>query len=49
MLEEMGLETGIDLERLMTTRAILAQHIPAELLTGHLHRAGIPKTLRKVA
>jgi len=49
MLEEMGLKTGIDLQSLMTTRAILAQHVPAELLTGHLHRAGIPKALRRVA
>jgi hydroxymethylglutaryl-CoA lyase len=49
MLEEMGLETGIDLQRLMTTRAILARHVPAELLTGHLHRAGVPKALRRVA
>lgn len=49
MLEEMGLATGIDLDRLMATRAILSQHIPARHLTGHLHEAGIPKALRRVA
>jgi hydroxymethylglutaryl-CoA lyase len=49
MLEEMGLSTGIDLDRLMATRGILAAHIPARHLTGHLHEAGIPQALRRVA
>jgi hydroxymethylglutaryl-CoA lyase len=49
MLEEMGLSTGIDLDRLMATRAILAQHIPPHQLTGHLHEAGIPRALRKAS
>jgi hydroxymethylglutaryl-CoA lyase len=49
MLEEMGLTTGIDLAKLMATRAILAKHIPAAQLTGHLHEAGIPKALRRAA
>lgn len=46
MFHELGLATGIDLDRLMETRAILAAHIPAHLLTGHLHEAGYPKVLR---
>jgi len=45
MCHELGLETGIDLVRLMETRAILAAHIPTHLLTGHLHEAGIPRAL----
>jgi hydroxymethylglutaryl-CoA lyase len=49
MLEQMGLTTGIDLDRLMATRAILSAHIPSKHLTGHLHEAGIPKALRRVA
>jgi hydroxymethylglutaryl-CoA lyase len=49
MLEEMGLSTGIDLDGLMATRAILSAHIPARHLTGHLHEAGIPKALRRAA
>jgi hydroxymethylglutaryl-CoA lyase len=49
MLEEIGLSTGIDLDRLMATRAILSAHIPARHLTGHLHEVGIPKALRRVA
>jgi hydroxymethylglutaryl-CoA lyase len=46
MLEELGFRTGIDLARLMATREILARHVPAQHLTGHLHEAGIPKALR---
>jgi hydroxymethylglutaryl-CoA lyase len=49
MLEEMGLSTGIDLDRLMATRAILSAHIPAKHLTGHLHEAGVPRALRRGA
>ncbi|MBV9075855.1 MAG: hydroxymethylglutaryl-CoA lyase [Methylobacteriaceae bacterium] len=49
MLEELGLSTGIDLDRLLATRAILAAAIPAEHLTGHLHEAGIPRALRRAA
>jgi hydroxymethylglutaryl-CoA lyase len=49
LLEELGMRTGIDLERLMATRAILARHIPEKHLTGHLHEAGIPKSLRRAA
>ncbi|RXH02815.1 hydroxymethylglutaryl-CoA lyase [Bradyrhizobium vignae] len=49
MLERMGLSTGIDLDRLMQTREILARHIPAKHLTGHLHEAGVPKVLRSAA
>jgi hydroxymethylglutaryl-CoA lyase len=47
MLERMGLSTGIDLDRLMATRAILAEHVPARELTGHVHEAGIPRALRR--
>ena len=46
MCEELGLKTGIDLDKLMETRAILAECVPAHLLTGHLHEAGFPKALR---
>ncbi|MGW1423819.1 hydroxymethylglutaryl-CoA lyase [Bradyrhizobium manausense] len=49
MLERMGLSTGIDLDRLMQTRDILARHIAPRHLTGHLHEAGIPKALRSAA
>jgi hydroxymethylglutaryl-CoA lyase len=49
MLERMGMSTGIDLEALLRTREILARHIAAKHLTGHLHEAGIPRALRSAA
>ena len=49
MLERMGLSTGIDLDRLMLTREILARHIAPKHLTGHLHDAGVPEALRRAA
>jgi hydroxymethylglutaryl-CoA lyase len=43
MLESMGLATGIDLERLLAARAILAQALPGETLYGYVAQAGLPK------
>lgn len=42
MLEAMGLRTGIDIEKLMATRAILQQGLPGETLYGHVAEAGLP-------
>ncbi len=44
MLESMGFDTGIDLEALLATRAILHEGLPDEPLRGALGAAGIPKT-----
>jgi len=46
MLESMGFETGIDLERLLAARAVLAEGLPGEELHGGLGRTGIPRTFR---
>lgn len=43
MLESMGLRTGIDLERLIAVRGILAEGIPGEPLYGHVAQAGLTK------
>jgi hydroxymethylglutaryl-CoA lyase len=43
LLESMGLRTGIDLERLVDARSILAEELPGEELHGHLAAAGLPK------
>jgi hydroxymethylglutaryl-CoA lyase len=43
LLESMGLATGIDLDRLMAARAVLAQALPGETLYGYLPQAGLPK------
>ncbi|ACD15228.1 hydroxymethylglutaryl-CoA lyase [Paraburkholderia phytofirmans] len=43
MLDSMGYETGIDLDRLLASRAVLADALPGEPLYGYLARAGLPK------
>lgn len=42
MLEAMGCDTGIDLDRLLTVRAILAEALPGEPLYGFTPEAGLP-------
>jgi hydroxymethylglutaryl-CoA lyase len=46
MLESMGLRTGIDLERLIAARAIVAAALPGEPLYGHVPDAGLTKGFR---
>jgi hydroxymethylglutaryl-CoA lyase len=46
MLEAMGFSTGIDLERLLKVRDILAQALPGEELYGYLPAAGLPLGFR---
>jgi hydroxymethylglutaryl-CoA lyase len=42
MLDSMGLNSGVDLPRLLGIRDMVAPHLPAGLLTGALARAGLP-------
>jgi hydroxymethylglutaryl-CoA lyase len=44
MLESMGIETGIDLPRLLKTRGRVAEWLHGETLHGTLWLAGLPKT-----
>ena len=44
MLASMGLETGIDLDKLLALRAKVADWLNGETLHGTLWRAGLPKT-----
>jgi len=44
MLADMGIATGIDIPRLLTLRAKVAQWLSHETLHGSLWRAGLPKT-----
>ncbi|MFN7053924.1 hydroxymethylglutaryl-CoA lyase [Hyphomonas sp.] len=46
MFEAMGIETGIDLEALMATRAMVAEALPGEELYGFTPRAGLPLGFR---
>ncbi|MCO7642850.1 hydroxymethylglutaryl-CoA lyase [Pseudomonas sp. S 311-6] len=42
MLESMGFDTGIDIEKLLAARQIMAAGLPGETLYGHIARAGVP-------
>jgi len=43
LLESMGLRTGIDLERLIAARTIIAEGLPGEPIYGNVPDAGLPK------
>jgi len=43
MLDAMGLRTGIDLDKLLNVRSILAEALPADELYGFTPEAGLPK------
>jgi len=43
LLESMGLRTGVDVERLIEARSILATGLPEAELYGHVADAGLPK------
>lgn len=49
MLAAMGLDTGIDLERLVAVRAILAEALPGEPLYGFTPEAGLPLGFKAAA
>jgi hydroxymethylglutaryl-CoA lyase len=43
LLEAMGYDTGIDIDKLVAARAILREALPGESLYGHVPDAGLPK------
>jgi hydroxymethylglutaryl-CoA lyase len=43
LLESMGLRTGVDIEKLIAARAIVARALPGEPLYGHVPDAGLTK------
>lgn len=49
MFASMGIETGIDFDKLMALRAQVAGWLEGETLHGTLWRAGLPKTMRTTA
>lgn len=46
MFESMGVRTGIDIEKLMEGRRLLAEAFPGEPLYGYVPAIGLPKTYR---
>lgn len=49
MLEAMGIDTGIDLEKLLKVRDIVAEALPGEPLYGFTPDAGLPLGFKKAA
>ncbi|MGQ0512230.1 MAG: hydroxymethylglutaryl-CoA lyase [Betaproteobacteria bacterium] len=49
MFESMGVPTGIDLDKLMDARKMMAAAIPEEQVYGHMALAGVPKGFRAAA
>jgi hydroxymethylglutaryl-CoA lyase len=45
----MGIDTGVDLTRLLALRARLAGWLPQEPLHGAIARAGLPRTFAATA
>jgi len=43
LLEAMGVGTGVDVEKLLAARSILAEALPGEPIYGHVPDAGLPK------
>ena len=43
MLDSMGYDTGIDMQKLLAVRALLSQALPDLLLQGAISRAGLPQ------
>jgi hydroxymethylglutaryl-CoA lyase len=43
LLEAMGIDTGVDVDRLVAARSILADALPGEPVYGHVPDAGLPK------
>lgn len=43
LLEAMGYDTGIDIDKLVAARTILLEGLPGEALYGHIPDAGLPK------
>jgi hydroxymethylglutaryl-CoA lyase len=49
MLEAMGLETGIDLQRLLEMRVFVAECLPDVRMFGHVSQVGLPKGFIRAA
>ena len=49
MLESMGLDTGIDMEKLIAARRFLTEGLPGEPVYGYVPEAGLPKNFKRAA
>jgi len=49
LLEQLGFDTGVDVERLIVLRGEVESWLPGERFSGAIARAGLPKTYRATA
>ena len=49
MLASMGIETGLDFDRLIALRGKVARWLEGETLHGSVWRAGLPRTMKQEA
>jgi hydroxymethylglutaryl-CoA lyase len=49
LLESMGLDTGIDMAKLLDARKFLVEGLPGEPIYGHIPDAGLPKNFRRAS
>jgi hydroxymethylglutaryl-CoA lyase len=49
LLESMGLDTGVDIEKLIAARRFLTEGLPGEPVYGYVPDAGLTKTYRRAA
>jgi hydroxymethylglutaryl-CoA lyase len=49
MLESMGLDTGIDMAKLLEARKFLGEGLPGEPIYGYVPDAGLPKNFKRAA
>ena len=49
LLESMGLDTGIDMAKLIEARRFLVEGLPGEPIYGHIPDAGLPKNFRRAS
>ncbi|HEY2135317.1 MAG TPA: hydroxymethylglutaryl-CoA lyase [Xanthobacteraceae bacterium] len=49
LLESLGFDTGLDIDRLVALRAMVAQWLPGERVGGMIAQAGLPKTFARAA
>ena len=49
MLESMGLDTGIDMAKLIDARKFLSEGLPGEPIYGYVPDAGLPKNFKRAA
>jgi hydroxymethylglutaryl-CoA lyase len=47
LLESMGLDTGIDIAKLIEARKVFAEGLPGEAIYGHVPDAGVAKTFHR--